>query len=107
VVTPQKQRFWSGDVPFLTPLGPDSPGVNYGRNDPKSTNMTTTSDRPVINYEQHKLEMLLWQAHIHEKNGENREASKIRAWVTDFLSEQSKVVRSVWRRSANPELRSI
>ena len=44
------------------------------------------------------VEMLLWEADIHEKNGKRQEAAKIRAWVADLLSEQSKVVRSVWRR---------
>ena len=44
------------------------------------------------------LRMLLREADIHEKNGKRQEAAKIRAWVADLLSEQSKVVRSVWRR---------
>jgi hypothetical protein len=42
--------------------------------------------------------MLLWEADAHEKNGKSQEAAKIRAWVADLLSEQSKVVRSVWRQ---------
>jgi len=50
--------------------------------------MTTTSDQPVTNYEQHQLDMLLWQAHIHEKNGKKQEASKIRDWVADFVARQ-------------------
>ena len=56
------------------------------------------SDQQVTDYEQHQLGMLLWQAHIHEKNGEKQQAAKIREWVADFLSEQSKVVSSVWRK---------
>jgi len=51
--------------------------------------MNTTSDQPVTNYEQHQLKMLLWQAHIHEKSGNKQEASKITAWVSDFLRSQS------------------
>ena len=51
--------------------------------------MNTTSADPGINYGQHQLEMLLWQAQIHEKSGKKQEASKIRAWVADFLGEQS------------------
>ena len=46
------------------------------------------------------INMLLFEADSHEKNGKSREAAKIRAWVADLLSEQSKVVRSVWRRFA-------
>ena len=44
------------------------------------------------------LGMLLREADVHEQNGKNREAAKIRAWVADLLSEQSKVVSSVWRK---------
>jgi hypothetical protein len=54
--------------------------------------MNTTSCRTCT------LGMLLWEAGVHEKNGKRQEAAKIRAWVADLLSEQSKVVRSVWRR---------
>jgi hypothetical protein len=62
--------------------------------------MNATSGYTVTDYERHKLKMLLWQADIHEKNGEKQEAAKIRGWVADFLSEQSRVVRSVWREVA-------
>ena len=48
------------------------------------------------------IEMLLWEADIHEKNGKRQEAANIRGWVANFLSEQSKVVRSVWRRLPKP-----
>ena len=48
------------------------------------------------------LGMLLCEADVHEKNGKSQEASKIRAWVADLLSEQSKVVRSVWRPLRKP-----
>ena len=44
------------------------------------------------------LEMLLWEADVQEKNGKRQEAAKIRGLVADFLGEQSKIVRSVWRR---------
>ena len=43
------------------------------------------------------VKALLWEADIHDKNGEKQEAAKIRGWVADFLSKQSKIVRSVWR----------
>jgi hypothetical protein len=46
----------------------------------------TTTEQQVTDYEQHQLGMLLWQAHINEKNGKKQEASKIRAWVAVFLS---------------------
>jgi hypothetical protein len=55
--------------------------------------MNTTSCHAVT------LGILLCEADIHEKNGKGQEAAKIRALVADLLSEQSKVVRSVWRRS--------
>jgi hypothetical protein len=51
--------------------------------------MNTTSAHPEINYEQHQLEMLLWHAKIHERDGKKQEASEIRDWVADFLSSQS------------------
>jgi hypothetical protein len=54
--------------------------------------MNTTSCHTVT------LGMLLWEADVHEKNGKRQEGTKIREWVADLLSEQSKVVRSVWRR---------
>ena len=43
----------------------------------------------VTEYEQHRLDMLLWQADVHERNGKKQEALEIRAWVADFLSPQS------------------
>jgi hypothetical protein len=43
----------------------------------------------MTDFEQHRLEMLLWQAEIHQRNGKKQEASKIRDWVRDFLSAQS------------------
>jgi hypothetical protein len=43
------------------------------------------------------LGMLLSEAEAHERNGKKQEAAKIREWVAELLSEQSKVVRSVWR----------
>jgi hypothetical protein len=52
--------------------------------------MNTISIHPVTDFEQqHQLEMLRWQAEIHERNGKKPEASKIRDWVADFLSSQS------------------
>jgi hypothetical protein len=51
--------------------------------------MDTTSVQTVTEYEQHQLEMLLWHAEIHEKDGKKLKASKIRDWVADFLSSQS------------------
>ena len=51
--------------------------------------MNTLSAHPEINYEQHQLEMLLWHAEIHERNGKELEASRIRDWVADFLDSQS------------------
>jgi len=54
--------------------------------------MSTTSSHTVT------IGMLLREADVHEQNGKNPEAAKIRAWVADLLSEQSKIVRSVWRR---------
>jgi len=46
--------------------------------------------------------MLLWEADAHEKDGRKQDAAKIREWVSKLLSEQSKVVRSVWRGLAKP-----
>jgi hypothetical protein len=46
--------------------------------------MDTTSVQTVTEYEQHQLDMLLWQADVHERNGREREAFEIRAWVADF-----------------------
>jgi hypothetical protein len=43
----------------------------------------------VTEYEQHRLDMLLWQADVHERNGKQQEAFEIRAWVADFRSSQS------------------
>jgi hypothetical protein len=51
--------------------------------------MNSTSDQSMTNYEQHHLDMLLWQAQVHERNGQKQEASKIRDWVDDFLRSQS------------------
>ena len=58
--------------------------------------MNTTSGHTMT------LGMLLWEADVHDKKGEKREAAKIREWVADFLCEQSKVVSSVWRRLPKP-----
>jgi hypothetical protein len=51
--------------------------------------MNITGEQVMSDYEQHRLDMLLWQADVHEKNGKKHEASRIRAWVADFLSSQS------------------
>jgi hypothetical protein len=51
--------------------------------------MATISDQQVADYERHQLDMLLWQARVHEKNGQGHEALEIRGWVADFLSSQS------------------
>ena len=51
--------------------------------------MDTTSEQTVTEYEEHQLDMLLWQADVHERNGKKQEAFEIRAWVGDFLSPQS------------------
>jgi hypothetical protein len=57
-------------------------------------------------YEEHQLDMLLWQADVHERNGRKREAFEIRGWVADFLSpaiggkpmkHNISVIESVWR----------
>ena len=58
--------------------------------------MNTISGHPVT------IRMLLLEADSRERNGEGQEAAKIRGWVADFLSQQSKVVRSVWRRLPKP-----
>src|SRR6516162_6744732 len=52
--------------------------------------MTTSSSTVTVG-------SLLWEADIHEKNGKRQEAARIREWVADFLSEQSKFVSPVWR----------
>jgi hypothetical protein len=52
--------------------------------------MSTTSGHALT------IRMLLWEADTHEKNGKRQEASQIRGWVADLLSEQSKVISSVW-----------
>jgi hypothetical protein len=44
----------------------------------------------VIEYEQHRLDMLLWQADVHEKNGQKQEASKIKEWVSHFVARQER-----------------
>ena len=77
-------------------LGGVRSGVNYRGKQPQSHNMSTTSCHTVT------LGMLLWEADAHEKNGKSQEAAKIRARVADLLSEQSKVVRSVWRQLRKP-----
>ena len=51
--------------------------------------MNTTSEQTVAEYEQHQLDMLLWQADVHARNGRKQEAFEIRAWVADFRSPQS------------------
>jgi hypothetical protein len=51
--------------------------------------MSTTSVQTVTEYEQHQLDMLLWQADVHETNGRKQEAFEIKAWVADFRSPQS------------------
>jgi uncharacterized alpha-E superfamily protein len=48
--------------------------------------MNTTREPTVAEDEEHQLDMLLWQADVHEGHGRNQEAFEIRAWVTDFLS---------------------
>jgi hypothetical protein len=35
-----------------------------------------------------QLDMILWQADVHEKNGRKQEALEIRAWVADFMNPQ-------------------
>jgi hypothetical protein len=50
--------------------------------------MNTINAHPEINYEQHQLEMLLWHAKIHEKNGQKQEASNIREWVATFAAHR-------------------
>jgi hypothetical protein len=51
--------------------------------------MNTTSEQTAAKYEQHQLDMLLWQADVHERNARKQEAFEIRAWVADFRSPQS------------------
>jgi hypothetical protein len=51
--------------------------------------MDTTSEQTVIEYAEHQLDMLLWQADVHERNGRKQEAFEIKAWVADFRSPQS------------------
>jgi hypothetical protein len=48
--------------------------------------MYTISEQTGTEYEQHQLDMLLWQADVHERNGRKQEAFEIRAWVADFVS---------------------
>ena len=52
-------------------------------------NMTSTSEQTVAEYEHHQLDMLLWQADVHERNGRKQEAFQIRTWVADFRRPQS------------------
>jgi hypothetical protein len=51
--------------------------------------MNTTGEQSVAEYEQHQLDMLLWQAHVDERNGRKQEAFEIRTWVADFRNPQS------------------
>ena len=51
--------------------------------------MTSTSEQTVAEYEHHQLDMLLWQADVHERNGKQHAAFQIRAWVADFRRPQS------------------
>jgi hypothetical protein len=51
--------------------------------------MSTISEQTVVDYEQHQLDMLLWQAHVLKQNGKKHEASQIRAWVANFRSPHS------------------
>jgi len=44
------------------------------------------------------LKIRLSEADVHDENGKTQEAANIMAWVADVLNEQSKIVRSVWRR---------
>ena len=41
---------------------------------------------------------LLSEADVHDKKGEKGEAAKIRGWVAELLSEQSKLVSPIWAR---------
>jgi hypothetical protein len=54
--------------------------------------MNITSEQTVTEYEEHRFDMLVWQADVHEKNGRKQEAFEIRAWVADFLSPQSEEI---------------
>jgi hypothetical protein len=51
--------------------------------------MSTRSEQTVAKYEQRQLDMLKWQADVHERNGRKQEAFEIRTWVADFRSPQS------------------
>ena len=51
--------------------------------------MNTTSEQTVVEDEERRLGMLLWQAEVHERGGRKQEAFEIRAWVADFLGPQS------------------
>ena len=64
--------------------------------------MNTTSDKKMMSDDKHRLEMLLWQADVYEKNGKRQEAAKIRGLVAELLSEQSKFVSPVWRSLHKP-----
>ena len=50
--------------------------------------MNTTIAQTVTEYERHQVDMLLWQADVHERKGKKQEAHDIRAWVAGFLSAQ-------------------
>jgi hypothetical protein len=58
--------------------------------------MNTTSGHALT------LRMLLSEANVHERNGKKKEAVNIRVWVAHLLSEQSKLVRSVWGWLSRP-----
>ena len=46
--------------------------------------MNTASAQTVTEYEQHRLDMLLWQADVHEGDGRKQEAFEIRTWWPTF-----------------------
>jgi hypothetical protein len=52
--------------------------------------MDTISAQPRIDFERHRLDMLLWHAEIHERNGKKQEASKIRQWVAHFVAREER-----------------
>ena len=54
----------------------------------QSHNMNSTEDQTVTSDDQHRLRMLLWQAVMHQQNGEEQEAAEIREWVADFVARQ-------------------
>jgi hypothetical protein len=52
--------------------------------------MHATSVQTLTEHEQHQLDMLLWQADVHDRNGKKQEACDIRTWVAGFLSAHPK-----------------